>query len=152
MYVNFYIKNTSKTNQSVYESLIAVEWVEKKDFEHSFQTNGFSPEWVLICFFKYPAWEKYLKHFSQAKGFSPEWVLILFFRWPAWEKDFKHYLQTKGFSLEWVLICFLKYPAWEKDLEQSLQTKLTIDHWPRFYREYLKWEKKSCWVVSLTFK
>ena len=53
---------------------------------HFLQLNGFSPVWVLSCFFKWPAIEKFLSHFEHLKGFSRLWVLSCSFKWPAIEK------------------------------------------------------------------
>ena len=47
---------------------------------HFLHLNGFSPVWVLLCFFKWPAIEKLLSHLEHLKGYSPVWVLSCSFK------------------------------------------------------------------------
>ena len=46
-------------------------------FEH---LKGFSPVWVLSCFFKLPACENVFIHLEDLNGFSPVWVLSSTFK------------------------------------------------------------------------
>ena len=56
--------------------------------------------------FKWSDFEKLLSHFEHLKGFSPVWVLSCFFKLPACENIFIHlneYTDLNGFSPIWVL-------------------------------------------------
>ena len=44
------------------------------------QGNGFSPVWILSCYFKVPLWLKTLSHLVHANAFSPVCVLQCFFK------------------------------------------------------------------------
>ena len=45
------------------------------------------------------------------EGFSPEWLVMCFLSLPAVAKKYSHCLQLKGFSLECVSMCCLRLPA-----------------------------------------
>ena len=90
-------------------------------FWHSLQWYGFSPEWVLWCFFRLPGpgnivghcrkwWFLRLQtsknvfgHSLQEYGSSPEWILWWFHRLPAYENVLKHFLQWMNESSDVLL-------------------------------------------------
>ena len=69
-----------------------------------------SPEWDIICLFRFPASEKFLKHCLQVNGFSPEWVLICILNLLSWENLLGHTWQGYfGQSLSLILFRCLYY-------------------------------------------
>ena len=61
-------------------------------FIYCLQTNGFSPEWVLIWSFRVSDTGKAFEHCLQENGFAPEWILIYY-------ESLEIQLQNKSLSI-----------------------------------------------------
>ena len=68
----------------------------EKFMSHFEQLNGFSPAWILSCFFKSPDMVNFFSHSEQLNGFSPVCILSWIFSWLVVVHDLPHIEQLNG--------------------------------------------------------
>ena len=74
-------------------------------FSHMEQAYGYSPVWILSCFFK-------STFVYVSCHFPPVWVLICVFKWALWLNTLSHFEKGNGFSTLWILVkCLFTFGA-----------------------------------------
>jgi hypothetical protein len=68
---------------------------------------GFSPEWILECFFKLPFCEKSIGHWLHLYGISPVWILKCFLKCLVFEKSSGYWLVGYNIGFIWKHILYL---------------------------------------------
>lgn len=86
--------------------------------------------WIIEGCFKNLAWANETIHMSHLNGFSPVWIIECFYKDHVRVKacETEHTSHLNSFSLVWVIECGFKDPAWAKE---ALHTSMVF-HWCDF--------------------
>ena len=87
-----------------------------------------------------------LSNLEQGNGFSPVWILSCYFKVPHWLKTLSHLVHANGLSHVWVLSCFFEALLSLNALSHLEQGNGLLD--PNFYKTFTSIESLPCFRVN----